>query len=149
MANALEAWSDALAAQGVPLVIAGDFNRRLNRHHGGGPHERRDAMFLDLDDNAPHGASYVAFPAKTSITPPDRACFAHQEALGHGGLYRPDPIDFILLNLWAMPLLTDEAAQEFDYRAVLGAEFDDQRYSGRQGELLSDHCPLAIDLEDW
>jgi endonuclease/exonuclease/phosphatase family metal-dependent hydrolase len=43
----LEGWIDARAREGVPFVVAGDFNRALA--------EPRDALFAELDDHDPSG----------------------------------------------------------------------------------------------
>lgn len=46
----LEAWVDARMAEGVPFVVVGDFNRRLNP---------TDALWVELDDGEPGGVDLV------------------------------------------------------------------------------------------
>lgn len=144
MANTLEAWSDNQVELGRAVIIAGDFNRRLNLHHGGAPGERRDHFFLDLNDNTPPGATYLALPQKTAPTPPPRKCFAHQKGLT--GFHFPHPIDFVLANEKAKALIDPASLKEFDYKQTLQSAYDDQRNKGREAAKLSDHCPLAVTI---
>lgn len=144
MAIALEAWVDHESASGTALVLAGDFNRRINRHFGGGPQERRDHFFTDLDDGDPPAARLTAVPAKAGPEPPPRPCFAHQR--GRAGHYHDEPIDFIMANSAAAARLDAGSVREHDYRDTLGADFDARRYAGRAGGLLSDHCPVSADF---
>jgi len=141
--NALEAWVDAQIQQGKPIAIVGDFNRRLNAHHGGAPTERRDHLWQDMNDNKPRGARFIALPGKTSTEPPERPCWAHQE--GGEGHYYPQPIDFFVFNEEAARLVRPETYREWDFKATLGDDFDDDRYAGRNGDRLSDHCPASVD----
>ncbi len=142
--NALEAWADAHIGQGRPIAIAGDFNRRLNAHHGGAPAERGDHLWEDLNDDKPRDARFIALPEKTSAQPPDRPCWAHQK--GQPGHYYPQPIDFLIFDARAARLLRSETFKEWDLKVTLDGNFDDVRYAGRDGDLLSDHCPASVDL---
>ncbi len=142
--NALEALVDAHVQQRKPIAIVGDFNRRMNQHHGGGLTDRLDHLWQDLNDNAPRGASFMALPAKNTSTPPDRACWAHQK--GGPGFYFPEPIDFLMFDESASRLVKPETFREWDLKTTLGADFDEARYAGRDGARLSDHCPASVDL---
>jgi len=142
--NALEAWADAHIGQGRAIAIAGDFNRRLNAHHGGAPTERGDHLWQDLNDGKPKGARFIALPEKTSAAPPDRPCWAHQK--GGPGYYHPQPIDFLLFSEQARPVVQTGTFREWDLKATLGDDFDDARYAGRKAARLSDHCPASVDL---
>jgi exonuclease III len=143
--NALEAWADSHIEQGRAIAIVGDFNRRLNLHHGGAPNERGDHLWQDLNDDTPRGARFIALPEKTGTEPPERPCWAHQE--GEPGHYHPQPIDFLMFDPQAAPLVQPETFREWDLKATLGGDFDDERYAGRNGARLSDHCPASVDLK--
>ncbi len=143
--NALEAWADAYIAQGRAIAIVGDFNRRLNAHHGGAPTRRGDHLWQDINDGDPAGARFIAFPEKTSAKPPERPCWAHQK--GKTGYYYPQPIDFLILDAHASRLVRSGTFREWDLKTTLSDDFDDARYHGRKGNLLSDHCPLSVDLK--
>jgi endonuclease/exonuclease/phosphatase family metal-dependent hydrolase len=142
--NALEALVDAHIQRRKPIAIVGDFNRRLNLHKDGGLTDRSDHLWLDLNDNAPPGASFIALPTKTTDAPPDRACWAHQK--GGLGFYYPEPIDFLMFDESASRLVKPETFQERDFKTTLGTDFDDVRYAGKDGARLSDHCPASVDL---
>lgn len=142
--NALEAWVDAQIGQSRPIAILGDFNRRMNAHHGGAPTQRGDHLWEDLNDNEPRGASFIALPEKTSAEPPARPCWAHQK--GGSGHYYPQPIDFLMFDARAARLVRRETFREWDFKATLGDDFDAARYAERNGDRLSDHCPASVDL---
>jgi len=142
--NALESWADAQITKGRSIAIAGDFNRRLNKHHGGAPTERGDHLWQDLNDNRPRGARFIALPEKTAAEPPARPCWAHQR--GAAGYFYPQPIDFLMFNAQARRLVRPETFREWDIKATLGDDFDQTRYAGRDGDRLSDHCPMSVDL---
>lgn len=143
--NALEAWADSHIQQGRALAIVGDFNRRLNAHHGGPAARRGDHLWLDLNDGKPRGARFIALPEKTSAEPPDRPCWAHQR--GQPGHYHPQPIDFLLFDARAEPLVQPGTFREWDLKTTLGKDFDEARYAGRNGSRLSDHCPISVELK--
>jgi endonuclease/exonuclease/phosphatase family metal-dependent hydrolase len=53
----LEGWIDARAAEGVPFVVLGDFNRTLR--------DKDDALYVELDDGEPAGLKLLrATPAR-------------------------------------------------------------------------------------
>jgi len=141
--NALEAWTEAHITQRRPIAIAGDFNRRLNADQSGEGADTPDDLWADLNDNKPRGASFVKFPAKKA-TAAGRSCWAHQQ--GGPGHYYPQPIDFLLFGQRAENLVQAGSFREWDPKTVLGNDFDEDRYAGRNGDRLSDHCPASIDL---
>jgi endonuclease/exonuclease/phosphatase family metal-dependent hydrolase len=143
--NALEAWTDAHIRQGRAIAIVGDFNRRLNAHHGGAPTKRGDHLWQDLNDDKPRGAQFIALPEKTNAHPPDRRCWAHQK--DGTGYYQPQPIDFLMFDARAARLVRAGTFREWDLKTTLGEDFDTGRYSGRDGDRLSDHCPVSADLK--
>jgi len=46
----------------------------------------------------------------------------------------------------AARLVQSDTYQEWDLKTTLANDFDDERYAGRDGDRLSDHCPASVDL---
>ncbi|WP_196223147.1 endonuclease [Roseibium sp. RKSG952] len=115
----LEAWIDELTEDNTPFIIAGDWNRRIDRF------AQNDHLWGEIDDNSPAPLDLARFPE--GITSP---CLA-----GTSGHF-PDPIDFIVLDEQALRWADRDSFQIVDFKP------NDRPHRKK----ISDHCALYIDL---
>lgn len=114
----LEAWIDARAVDGTPMVVLGDFNRRFDAE---GSAEDGRWMWPLLDDNDPIGLGLVR------VTQFRRSeCWDSRYPLY---------IDHIVLDDRAAEWVQPGSFRQVVYR-------DDPSLTKK----LSDHCPISIDL---
>lgn len=117
----LEAWIDARAAEDLPFVVLGDFNRRFDVFG------RDDHLWADIDDADPPGLDLWRLPFREVS-----ACFA-----GVSGLHHPEYIDFLVFDARARALVDEDSSFQLVYDDADEAAF---------GRRLSDHCAVAVDL---
>ena len=112
----LEHWIEEHHAQGIPLILMGDFNRRFDAH---GP---RDHLWADLDDDNPKDLDLKRLPFHQASQ-----CPSHQG---------DDPIDFLIFDSNSWPLVNTSSFQELLYTPA----------DATHGDALSDHCPIKVQL---
>jgi endonuclease/exonuclease/phosphatase family metal-dependent hydrolase len=98
----LEAWIDARAAEGVPYMVVGDFNRRL---------QPADPFWIELDDRQPAGADL-------------EMTYGTARPLCWNSRY-DQFVDHVVLGGPAIPLLVPNSFREFVYPAA-DAAFQEQ-----------------------
>lgn len=113
----LEHWIDAKYKKGVPIIIAGDFNRRINLHN------ERDHLWGALDDGSPRGLELFRLPQGKK-----------QQCPRHRG---KTPIDYFIFDAAAW-----EHVQASTFREILYSP-----EHTRLGDRISDHCPIRVVLE--
>ena len=121
----LENWVEAQNALGVPVILAGDFNRRLNLVYR---YPTRFDHFWDaLQDGTPNGLELIKGPVGK-----DTVCWPEHEKR-----YK-EHIDYVIFDRDALQA-NDEPAFE---KISLGHE-KEPRYAGKYRQRLSDHCPVV------
>jgi endonuclease/exonuclease/phosphatase family metal-dependent hydrolase len=116
----LEAWIDGKESSGLPLIVAGDFNRKFDIHG------QTDHLWAEVDDSDPSTLNLWRVPfGKASECPTTR----------EGD--RKHPIDFLVFNQSAWDRVDPQSYVELLYEEEEAAEL---------GNRLSDHCPRAVDL---
>jgi len=115
----LETWIDDLTEEATPFVIAGDWNRRIDRFGS------RDHLWQAIDDGEPFPLDLIRFPE--AIESP---CLAGTPD------HHPEPIDFIVLD--------EQAARWMDVASARIVDFSAADKPHR--EQISDHCPVVVDL---
>jgi hypothetical protein len=113
----LEAWIDSAAQGNVPFVIAGDWNRRIDRFG----HD--DHFWRDIDDRNPPGRDLRRLP------------FGREAECNPSF---PQPIDFLVFD--------DRAWQLVDEASFAEITYDPEDQDLARG-TPSDHCPIAVTLE--
>lgn len=125
----LENWIEARHALGHHVVVAGDFNRRLNLVHG--DPARYEDFWTELNDGTPTGLELSKGPEGK-----DFACWPN-----HKSRYE-EHIDLIVAD---NALLRSFASVAFE---KLGLGHDDApEYANGDRKRLSDHCPVVLRLE--
>lgn len=121
----LEQWVDRRAAEPLPFMILGDFNRRLTLHN--------DKIWQQLDDGRPTGLSlYAATEGKKSQC----RIKIHSKRRKHGQIrHYPNFIDHIVLDGRAKRKMVNNSFRELTTDVEVVKAFN-----------LSDHCPIALSL---
>lgn len=139
--NILESWIEQQAAQGIPTIVLGDFNRDMNVENTDG--EPIDPFWTQLNDGTPDGLALAKGPLGT-----DEICWPnHRDRFD-------DHIDFVIYDQALSGLATLDAPEKFS----MGHE-DDPRYATipdpddpdgdlRQNQRLSDHCPVVMEIRN-
>jgi len=116
----LEAWIDQRAAENVPFVVIGDFNRRFNKDIDNSYSE--DAgMWQAIDDD---GAEAMWTPT----TSKNSKCW--------GGYYQ-DFIDHIVFDPKAKQRYVKDSFNQLVFEG---------KYTKQLSRSLSDHCPISVEL---
>ena len=124
----LENWIEAQAALGFSVILAGDFNRRLNKTYRNPA--RFEHFWAALQDGQPHGLELIKGPEGK-----DGVCWpAHRERY-------EEHIDFVIFSRNA---LQEGDAPSFG-KLPLGHD-NDRRYAGDLRKRLSDHCPVIATI---
>lgn len=125
----LENWIEVKHALGRHVVVAGDFNRRLNRFYRNPT--RHEDFWAELNDGTPGGLDLSKGPEDS-----DSVCWpSHKKRF-------EEHIDLIVAD---NALLQSFATVKFE---KLGLGHDDApEYADRNRERLSDHCPVVLRLE--
>ncbi|MCY4139576.1 MAG: endonuclease/exonuclease/phosphatase family protein [Rhodobacteraceae bacterium] len=125
----LENWIEVKHALGHRVVVAGDFNRRLN-HYYRNP-TRHEDFWAELNDGTPDGLHLTKGPED-----PDTVCWPN-----HAKRYEKH-IDLVVADTG---LLQSFEIVEFQ---KLGLGYDDApEYADRDRQRLSDHCPVVLRLK--
>lgn len=125
----LENWVELQAALGKRVVVAGDFNRRLNMVYRNPT--RNEDFWAELNDGAPSGLQLDKGPEGL-----DQVCWTRHEDRFE------EHIDLLVAD--AGFLETFETVT-FD---KVGLGFDEApEYADRAQQRLSDHCPVRLRLE--
>jgi endonuclease/exonuclease/phosphatase family metal-dependent hydrolase len=121
----LEQWVDRRAAEPLPFMILGDFNRRLTLHN--------DKIWQQLDDGRPIGLSlYAATEGQKSQC----RIKIRSKRKKHGQIHHyPNFIDHIVLDGRAKLKMVNNSFREFTSDVEVIKAFN-----------LSDHCPIALSL---
>ncbi|MGF1791679.1 endonuclease/exonuclease/phosphatase family protein [Photobacterium profundum] len=121
----LEQWVDRRAAEPLPFMILGDFNRRLTLHN--------DQMWQQLDDGRPTGLSlYAATEGQKSQC----RIRIHSKHKKHRKIrHYPNFIDHIVLDERAKQKMVNNSFRELTSDVEVVKAFN-----------LSDHCPIALSL---
>lgn len=124
----LENWVEVQTAIGKRVIVAGDFNRRLNIVYRNPT--RHEDFWAELNDGAPGGVELEKGPEGL-----DRVCWsAHEDRFA-------EHIDLFVVEAAFFEMYD---AATFD---KLGLGFDDApEYSGKNRQRLSDHCPVRLQL---
>ena len=124
----LENWIEAQNALGFPVILAGDFNRHLNRLYY---KPTRFEHFWDaLQDGQPNGIELIKGPEGQ-----DTVCWP-----AHKRRYK-EHIDFVVFT---QDVLKDGHKPVFE-KLPLGHD-QDPRYGGKNQQRLSDHCPVVATI---
>lgn len=116
----LESWIEQQHALGRGVIVAGDFNRRLNLRVGSD--QRAEDFWRELNDGTPRGLDLRLGPAGR-----DDVCWAaHRKRF-------TEHIDFVIHDAGLVATIR---------KLGLGHD-DNRRYAGRQRQRLSDHCPVV------
>jgi endonuclease/exonuclease/phosphatase family metal-dependent hydrolase len=121
----LKAWIDERRAEGIPFVIAGDFNRRFRLFESEGPFWQY-LNTADTGQSAPAPSKFVRHPETVKRLCPTRKGRDTQ------------PIDWILLPA--------EIAHWYQPKSFWETRFS-REDAKVHGQRLSDHCPIHIDLK--
>ncbi len=125
----LENWIEARHALGHHVVVAGDFNRRLNLVHRNPT--RHEDFWAELNDGTPAGLELSKGPEGK-----DFVCWPNHEKRFE------EHIDLIVADNAFLQLF---ASVEFE---KLGLGHDDApEYADWDRKRLSDHCPVLLRLE--
>ncbi|MDE0697789.1 MAG: endonuclease/exonuclease/phosphatase family protein [Boseongicola sp.] len=124
----LENWIEAKHALGRRVVVAGDFNRRLNRIYPNPA--RHEDFWAELNDGAPHGLDLTKGPEGL-----DTVCWSR-----HPERYE-EHIDLIIAD---KALLQSFATFGFE-KLGLGHDAAPE-YAENERKRLSDHCPVVLRL---
>ena len=125
----LENWIEAKHALGRRVVVAGDFNRRLNMAYRNPA--RHEDFWFELNDGTPRGLDLSKGPEGK-----DTVCWSR-----HAKRFE-EHIDLIIAE---SAFLQSFTTFEFE---KLGLGHDDApEYAGNERKRLSDHCPTVLRLE--
>ena len=116
----LERWIDEKEATGLPVIVAGDFNRRFDLHR------QQDHVWQEIDDRMPQTLNLWRLPFNQPSECPTTA-----------PRFRAYPIDFLVFNQVAWDGVDQESFVEVFY---------DLEEASALGSRLSDHCAIAVDL---
>lgn len=122
----LEKWIDARAAEDLPFVVLGDFNRQLTGYN--------DWFWQEIDDGEPAGLKLYSAAGKDKSRCQSKTYDIenHRWSLMRYENY----IDHIVLDGRAKELMVPESFQQFVYHP------DDVMNLN-----LSDHCPIRLTVE--
>lgn len=124
----LESWIEQQAAQGVTSIVLGDFNRNLNTEDSAG--NSIDDFWLDLNDGTPNSLSLSKGPLGL-----DDVCWPdHSDRFDQH-------IDLFVFDENLSDLVSGMDIQKH----TMGFE-NDPKYSGKDKQRLSDHCPVVMTL---
>lgn len=125
----LENWIEVRHALGHRVVVAGDFNRRINRAYRNPA--RHEDFWAELNDGTPTGLELSKGPEGN-----DSVCWPNHEKRFE------EHIDLIIAD---NAFLDSFASVEFE---KLGLGHDDApEYADWDRKRLSDHCPVVLRLE--
>jgi endonuclease/exonuclease/phosphatase family metal-dependent hydrolase len=122
----LEKWIDRRAAEPLPFMILGDFNRRLTQHN--------DRMWQQLDDGHPTGLTLYAATERQQSQ-----CYTkiyHKRKKHWQIRHYPNFIDHIVLDGRAKRKMVNNSFRELTTDVEVIKAFN-----------LSDHCPIALSLD--
>jgi hypothetical protein len=125
----LENWIEQQVSLGRSVIVLGDFNRRLNRVFGSD--RKPDHFWQTVNDGTPNGLQLQKGPLGENTE-----CWARPHSLFH-----KDHIEFIVFDNSLDGLLTAEAIKK-----VALPKQNEERYGGKNGERLSDHCPVITEI---
>ena len=117
----LEQWIDQRAAEDIPFVVLGDFNRRFSIDIEKSYSEDQ-GLWQAIDDE---GSEDMWTPTLTR----NSECW--------GGYYK-DYIDHIVIDPRARKNYVENSFNQLVF---------DQKYTRKLSQNLSDHCPISIELE--
>ena len=121
----LENWVEQQKQLGHAVILAGDFNRRMNREFPNGA----EHFWADLNDGKPEGVELAKFPEGE-----DAVCWTK-----HSGRH-PEIIDFVVVDSELLEGSSVEAMK-------VGLGFDEApEYQGKENQKLSDHCPSKVKI---
>lgn len=125
----LENWIELQTALDKRVVVAGDFNRRLNMVYRNPT--RHEDFWAELNDDTPGDLNLVKGPGGL-----DRVCWPkHEERF-------EEHIDLILAD---STLLENATSAKFD---KVGLGFDEApEYADKARQRLSDHCPVRLQMQ--
>lgn len=116
-ANWLNGWINRRKHENIPIIISGDFNRKIN-HYGD-----KDELWQKITQN-----NYlIRFPY-----------YKRSKCRMANNYNNPEPIDFFVMNQVAYGYHIKGSFYEFSYR---NKDIKERRYS------LSDHCPIIIEYD--
>ena len=117
----LESWIDTRAEEMVPFVVFGDFNRRFDASG--------DTFWPEIDDGDPENADLLRVnEGETS------SCWQGQY---------PMYIDHLVFDSLSSEWIVDDSFEQILYNEP----FSSNSERARLQRELSDHCPLAVNLE--
>ena len=118
----LESWIDARASENKPFIVLGDFNRRFSQDIAK-QYPENQGLWQTIDD---HDAEKLWSPTLTT----ESKCW--------GGYYK-DYIDHIVFDPRAKKMYQADSFSQLVF---------DGEYSRELSNALSDHCPIAVEL-NW
>src|SRR5262245_3062984 len=125
----LENWIEQQVEVGQSIVMLGDFNRQLNRLSG----NRSDHFWGSINDGAPDGLQLRKGPLGKNTT-----CWPRPHQLFHD-----EHIEFVIFDA-----SLDQAIDPANISKIGMPHANDPKYAGKQGEKLSDHCPVVFQLQN-
>lgn len=126
----LESWIEAKQASGRSVVIAGDFNRRMNVVYRNPT--RHEDFWANLNDGQPDRLELAKGPEEE-----DKVCWP-KHASRH-----LENIDFIVADKKLISTFRNVSFKK------VGLGFDDHPdYTADNRQLLSDHCPVIMTMSD-
>ncbi|WP_108814375.1 endonuclease/exonuclease/phosphatase family protein [Loktanella sp. Alg231-35] len=125
---ALRAWIEDMQSRGLPVIIAGDFNRRFREMNFEGSLWE---TINGIDPTVENGVADPNFVALPQTTP--RLCSTRKGSSSQ-------PIDWFLVE---QPLARTFVQGSYWERRWT----EDDRSAAQGGRGLSDHCPISITLE--
>jgi len=126
----LENWIEVQHAIGHHVIVAGDFNRRLNRPYRNPT--RYEDFWAELNDGTPNGLTLSKGPEDL-----DSVCWPNHEERFE------EHIDLIITD---SEFLAGFSSVEI---IKLGLGYDDAiEYADHDRQRLSDHCPVILRLSD-
>jgi hypothetical protein len=125
----LENWIEQQAQVGNSVIVLGDFNRQLNRFDGDTSHVEH--FWASLNDGAPNDLQLRKGPLGKNTE-----CWA-----GHDPFFS-EHIEFFVFDASLDSLLKSENIKKVPY-----PDQDNARYTGKNYEKLSDHCPVVATLD--
>ncbi|MEM8550648.1 MAG: endonuclease/exonuclease/phosphatase family protein, partial [Verrucomicrobiota bacterium] len=128
-AAVLESWIEQQAAQGIPTIVLGDFNREMNASNDDG--EPIDHLWRNLNDGTPGGLTLIKGPDGI-----DTVCWPNHDPRFE------EHIDFVVYDAQLADLATVQEPEKMS----MGFETD-PRYDDRDRQRLSDHCPVVTAVE--
>lgn len=116
----LESWIDQRAAEDLPFIVLGDFNRRFSTEFKSN-YSEKSGLWQAIDDDAAENMWTPTLTMKSE-------CW--------GGYYK-DYVDHIVLDPRSKKKLVDGSFQQLLFK---------EKYSMKLSQTLSDHCPISVRL---